>query len=127
MPALAVQLTVVLALPVTVALNCCVPPVVTVAVEGLTAEIAAAAETATEAIADWAGSATDVAMTMADAEAEDGTATAAAWIVAFPAPRFVATEHVTVNVCAADAAEYWIWTTPSAELEAVPVKAVELV
>ena len=62
-PPLAVQVTAVLLLPVTVAVNCCVPPVCTEAEVGDT-ETATGAETVTLAEADFVVSATLVAFTV---------------------------------------------------------------
>jgi len=63
-PPVAVHVTAVLLLPVTVAVNCCVPPVSTVAVVGATVtETVGAAFTVTAAVADLVVSATEVAFT----------------------------------------------------------------
>ena len=65
---LTVQVTDVFVLPVTVAENCCCPPVLTWAVNGDTdTDIDAAASMITDAEADFVGSATEVAVTVASA------------------------------------------------------------
>jgi hypothetical protein len=64
-PPLADQVTAVLLEPVTVAVNCCVPPVASEAEPGLTETATAwGAVTVTVAEADWVGSATLVAVTL---------------------------------------------------------------
>ena len=61
-PPVAVQVTAVLLLPVTVAVNCCVAPVISEAVVG--EMVTATRETVTVAEADLVGSATLVAVTV---------------------------------------------------------------
>ena len=64
-PDVAVQVTAVLLLPLTVAVNCCVPPASNEDEVGLIAiETAAAEETVIVALADLVGSATLVAVTV---------------------------------------------------------------
>ena len=65
LPALAVQVTAGLLLPVTVAVNCCVAPVISEAVAGaMETETTTGAVTVTVAAADLVGSATLVALTV---------------------------------------------------------------
>ena len=106
-PALADQLTAVLVVPETVALNCCVPPVRTFAVAGVTAEI----ETTigddvivTVAVENLVGSAAEVAVTVTMDGPAVPSAEAAPWMVALPLPRSVRTVQLTFSVWAADAA-----------------------
>ena len=94
-------MTAVLALPVTVALNCCVPLTGTLAVAGDTAEIATttgADPMVTAAVEDLVGSAADVAVTVAATGAAFASAEAAPCTVALPLPKSFSTAHVTFRV-----------------------------